>query len=69
MVNAALQNTASMAMSSNSHTVGTNSIIDELSILGGQTVKALLDNMVSIQVLDKVNDTIAKGVDDGLGLD
>ena len=68
MVNAALQNATSVTVSSNSNAVSTHSIIDELSILSGQTVEALLDNMVSIQVLDKIDNTVTEGVDNSLGL-
>ena len=68
VVDTTLQHAAAMTMSSNRHTVGANSIEDELLILsqvprkhevqthmsisGGKTVKTFLNNMIAVQVLD-----------------
>jgi hypothetical protein len=57
MVDAPLQDTASVAVSSNLDTVSTDRVVDELVILRGKTVQALLNDMVAIEVLDQCDDT------------
>lgn len=68
MIDAALENTAAMAVGSHIDTVGSNSVKDELSIRRGKLVKALLDDMVAVQVLNQFDDAVSKGSDDGLDL-
>lgn len=53
MINAALEHTAAMAMSSHFDAMFADDIIDELVVFGREAVKAFLDNMVPIEVLDK----------------
>ena len=69
MVDASLQDTTTMAMSSNHNTVGANCVEDKLlkislrfgwltacaiylSILGRETVKTLLNHMVTVKILN-----------------
>jgi len=68
MVNAALQDAASMAMSAHGDTVGADGFIDELRILCTEAVKALLDDVVAIQILNKINNVLFQSVDHGPGL-
>jgi hypothetical protein len=68
MVNAALKDTASMAMSSDDNTVGTNSIVDELGVLGRETVETLLNHMIAVQILDEVHHPVLKITNHGLRL-
>ena len=57
-----------MAVSSNINTVGTNGVEDELSIGWGEFVEALLDDMITVQVLDKLNNSESESVNDRLNL-
>jgi len=68
VVNATLQDTATMTVGSDINAVGANSIKDELSINGGQLVEALLDDVVAVQILDELDNSVAKSIDDGLNL-
>ena len=68
MVDAPLQDTTSMAMSADDDTVGADSFVDELSILRTETVKAFLNDMITIQVLNKINNMLFQSVNHGLGL-
>lgn len=53
MINASLQDTASMAVSSNLNTVSADGVVDELVVLRSKAVQALLDDMVTVEVLDQ----------------
>jgi len=68
VVNATLQDTATMTVGSDINAVGANSIKDELSINGGQLVEAFLDDVVAVQILDELDNSVAKSIDDGLDL-
>jgi hypothetical protein len=68
MVNAALKNTASMTMSTNNHAVATNSLVDELSIFGRKAVKTFLDDVITIEILHKLNNIALQSANDGLSL-
>ena len=68
MINATLENTAAVTMGTNINAVKSNSIKDELSINGRELVETLLDDMITIQILDKLHDSVAEGIDDGLDL-
>lgn len=52
MVNAALKDAAAMAVGANCDAVLTNGVEDELGILGLEVVQTLLDDVVTVQVLD-----------------
>lgn len=58
VVNAALQDTASVSMGADNHTIGANCVIDELCVFGRKTVETLLDDMVAIQVLNQLHNMI-----------
>ena len=68
MINASLKDTAAVAVGANFNTMGSNSIKNELSIGGSQLVQALLNDVVSIEILDKLHNPVSESVDDGLDL-
>lgn len=68
VVDAALKDTATVAVGTNSNAILTNSIKDELSIFGLEVVETLLDDMVAVEVLDKSNDFPAERIDNHLDL-
>ena len=53
VVNASLKHAASMAVGGHLDTVGANGVVDELVVLRGEAVEALLDDMIAVQVLDQ----------------
>jgi hypothetical protein len=55
VVNAALENTTAVAVCADGDAVVTNSVEDELSILGLEVVEALLNDVVAIEVLNESN--------------
>lgn len=67
-VNAALQDTAAMAVGCNLHGVGTSCIVYKLAIFRAQALQASLDDMIAVEVSDERNDTLLQGVDDQLPL-
>lgn len=68
VINASLQDTATMAMSPDGHTVPANRIVDELGVLRSEAVQALLDYVVSVQVLDQLDHMVLESADDRLSL-
>lgn len=68
MINAALEDAAAMTVSPNNNAVLSDSIKDELSILSLEVVKALLDHMITVEVLDEIDDLIAKSIHNHLNL-
>lgn len=68
VIDAALQNTASMSVGSNLYAVVANGIKDELSIDSSELVETLLDDMVAIEVLDQLHNAEAKGLNDDVDL-
>jgi hypothetical protein len=69
VIDAALDDTASVAVGADLDTVMTDSVEDELSILRRQLVKALLDDMVPVQILDERDDIKLQSFNDELSLD
>lgn len=69
VVDTALQNTASMTVSTNNDNIGTNSINNELNVLVLEVVETLLDDMVAVQVLDQADNIAVEGSGDHLDLD
>ncbi|EPE06284.1 hypothetical protein F503_02412 [Ophiostoma piceae UAMH 11346] len=57
-----------MAMSADLNTSATNSIEDKLGIGRRELIETLLNDVVTVEVLDKVNDPVAKSFDDDLDL-
>lgn len=68
VVDAALQNTASVSVCSNLNTVVANCIKDELGINGSELVEALLNDMVAVEILDQFHDAEPEGLDDDVNL-
>jgi ABC-type ATPase with predicted acetyltransferase domain len=68
MVDAALEHTAAMAVRANSDAVLADSIEDKLGILRLEMIQALLDDMIAVQILDKVDDLARESLDDHLDL-
>jgi hypothetical protein len=69
MVDAALKNTAAVAMSTDNDAVFTHSIKDELCLGGFEVVQALLDDVVAIEVLDEIDYLAGQSSNDHVGLD
>ena len=83
MVNAPLENTAAMTMGSDLNAVGRNRIVNELYshksthpgiertyliVFGSQLVQTFLNDMISVQVLDKHNNMEAECNNDRMDL-
>lgn len=68
MIDTALENTAAMTMSADNDTASANSVKDELGVLGGQMVEALLDDVVAVEILDERNDFVSQSLGDDLDL-
>lgn len=68
MIDAALKNTASVAVRTHSDTILTDSIEDELSILSFEMIETLLNHMVAVEVLNKSDNVATQSVDDDLNL-
>lgn len=68
MVHATLEYTAAVTMSSNLDTVRSNGIVDELVVFWCKLIKALLNDVVAVEVLDEYDDVQAERDDDGVDL-
>jgi hypothetical protein len=68
MVNAALEHTTAMTVCGNLDTVSCHGIIDELVILRYKLVKAFLNDMVAVEVLDEHYNVQAQRDDDRMNL-
>lgn len=68
MVDAALEHTAAVAMRADLDAVVTNRVKDELGILGRQLVEALLNDVVSVEILDELDHAETEGFDDEMNL-
>lgn len=68
MVNATLENAASVAVCANDDAMCSYCIEDKLCILSGKPIKTFLNYMIAIQILDQLNDLIIKGTDNSLDL-
>jgi len=68
VVNAALQNTATVTVRAYSDTIFTHCVEDELSILGLKVVEALLNDVVAVEILDKLDNLVLQGIDNHLDL-
>lgn len=64
VVDAALENAATMTMSADIDASVTNCSEDELSTLGVELVETLLDHMVTVNVLDQLYNSAAQCLDD-----
>lgn len=69
MVNAPLENAASVTVSTDSDAVRTNRIEDELSILSLEMVQALLNDVIAVKILNQWHHLVAQSIDNGLNLE
>ena len=68
MINAALENTTTMAMGPDNDAVRADSIKYELGIRHREAIEAFLDNVIAIEIFDQFDDLVLQGVDDCLDL-
>ena len=68
MVYAALEYTAAMAVGSNLDAVSRDGVVDELIVLRCELVQALLDDVVTVEVLNEDDDVQAERDNDGVDL-
>lgn len=68
MINASLEDTATVTMGSDVNAVVSHSIKDELRVNRGQLVKTLLNDMVAIEILNKLDNSELEGSNDDLDL-
>jgi hypothetical protein len=64
MVDTALKDAATMAMGANCDAMDADRIKDELSVRGIEMIQALLDDMISVEVLDQFYDLARERFDD-----
>ena len=69
MINAPLENAASVTVSSDSDAMRTDRIEDELSILSLEMVQALLNDVIAIKILNQRHYLVAQSIDNGLDLE
>ena len=69
VINAPLENAASVTVSTDSDAVRTNRIEDELSILSLEMVQALLNDVIAIKILNQRHHLVAQSIDNGLDLE
>ena len=69
VINAPLENAASVTVSTDSDAVRTNRIEDELSILSLEMVQALLNDVIAIKILNQRHHLVAQRIDNGLDLE
>lgn len=68
MIDASLQDAATVSVSADGDAVLANCVEDKLSILGLEAVQALLDDVVSVEVLNQLDNLALKCLDDSLDL-
>jgi hypothetical protein len=68
MINATLQNATPVAVSAHHDTEFAHGIIDELGAFGTEAGETLLNNVVPIKILDKIDNTGSQGADDDIDL-
>lgn len=68
VVDTALENAATVPVSGNFDTVDSDGIINELVVRRNETVQALLDDVVAIEVLDEGHDMRRESSDNGNNL-
>lgn len=68
MIDAALKNTATVTVGTNVDTVLANRLEDESSVIGVQFVETLLNDVVAVEILDELNNLVAKSIFDELDL-
>lgn len=68
MINAPLEDAATVTVSAHVDAVLPDSVEDEVRLLGAELVEALLNHVVAIQILDQRDDLHLQGVGDHLNL-
>jgi hypothetical protein len=68
VIDATLQDATAVAMSTDEDAGTGNSIVNELAALSTETSKTLLDDMVAVEILDKINNTTIQGSNDHVNL-
>jgi len=68
VVDTSLKDAASVSVGGDLDAVSRDGVVDELVILGNETVEALLDNVVSVEILDERHDVGGESHDDGVDL-
>ena len=68
VVNTALEDAATVPVGGNFDTMDGDSIINELVVRRNETVQALLNDMVAVEVLDESHDVRRERSDDGNNL-
>lgn len=68
VIDAPLQDTASVSVGSDLDAVCGDGVVDELVVLRNEPVETLLDDVVPVEILDQANDVQAEGEDDGSNL-
>ena len=56
VVNASLKDAASVSVGRDLDAMSSDGVVDELVVLGDETVEALLDDVVSVEILDERDD-------------
>ena len=69
VINAPLENAASVTVSSDSDAMRTDRIEDELSSLSLEMVQALLNDVIAIKILNQRHYLVAQSIDNGLDLE
>lgn len=64
VVDTSLENATSVSVRSDLDAVSGDGVVDELVVLGDQSVQTLLNDVVPVQVLDQSDDVQAEGEDD-----
>lgn len=68
MIDTTLENAATVAMGADINAVSSDRVKDELRVNRSELVETLLDDVVTVEVLDELNDAVAKSADDDLNL-
>lgn len=68
MINAALEHAAAVTVGAHFNAAVANRVEDELRIEGTELVEALLDDMVAVQILNKLDNPAVQGIDNELDL-
>lgn len=68
VVDTALENAATVPVGGNFNTVDGDSIVNELVVRRDETVQALLNDVVAVEVLDEGHDMRREGPDNGNNL-
>lgn len=68
MIDTALENTTTMTMSADSDAVLADFVEDELCVLSTEAIETFLDDVIAVQVLDQLYNSVAQSLDDRVDL-